>query len=294
MTAKTILIADDDLDLSNMLAMHCRRMGLEVVVTHDWKTVFALADALSPDIVCLDFKMPDVSGKTDREEKSPIAALHDIPVIIFTGLSDEHTKKLCQAWGAHYVYKSSESVPELMQLIRDLLKLPDAPVKKETEIEIAAKSPVAESIGEPAQSTKNIRRPRVLCIDDDPDITQAIGVRLRPYGVDVFEAFEGMKGFWMALSTKPDVIILDITLPDGYGNYIIGRLKSHTLLKDIPVIVLTGATSPAMNRLMTHAGAEAYLYKPLVFADLLKELHRFMVFPETPQSSHPVTAVPVG
>jgi len=126
----------------------------------------------------------------------------------------------------------------------------------------------------------------VLCIDDDPDVSKALMIRLRPYGVDVLRAFEGMRGYWTALATRPDVIILDLKMPDGEGNYICGRFKSHSLLKDVPVIILTGAANPGMHRLMLSMGADAYLMKPLVFDELLRELRRHLVLPKEPQS-HP-------
>ena len=69
-------------------------------------------------------------------------------------------------------------------------------------------------------------RPKILCIDDDPDISQAIKFQLEPYGVDVFRAFDGMPGYWTALTTRPDVIICDMVMPDGEGNYLLSRFRS--------------------------------------------------------------------
>jgi len=118
------------------------------------------------------------------------------------------------------------------------------------------------------------RKLKVLCIDDDPEITKAIKLRLEPHGVEVVRAFDGMQGYWTALDTRPDVIICDMIMPDGEGNYLFARFRSHSLTKDVPIIILTGAANPALKRQMLSVGVDAYLAKPLVFDELLSELRR--------------------
>ncbi len=128
--------------------------------------------------------------------------------------------------------------------------------------------------GEPEEGTAARRRPKVLCIDDDPHVSQAIMMRLRPLGVDVIRAFDGMQGFWTGLDTRPDVIITDLRMPDGEGTYIFGRFQAHPLTKDVPVIVLTGETNPAVRRTMLSLGVAAYFTKPWNFDELRQELER--------------------
>jgi DNA-binding response OmpR family regulator len=117
---------------------------------------------------------------------------------------------------------------------------------------------------------------KVLCIDDDPEVTKAIKLRLEAYGVEVIRAFDGMPGFWTALDTRPDAIICDMVMPDGEGNYLFCRFRSHTLTKDVPIIILTGQANPALKRQMLSLGVDAYLAKPLVFDELLGELRRLV------------------
>jgi DNA-binding response OmpR family regulator len=83
-----------------------------------------------------------------------------------------------------------------------------------------------------------------------------------------------MQGFWMGLDTRPDVIITDLEMPDGQGNYILSRFKSHSLTKGTPIIVLTGESSPAMKRQMLSLGASAYFIKPIRWDAMLDELGR--------------------
>jgi DNA-binding response OmpR family regulator len=70
-----------------------------------------------------------------------------------------------------------------------------------------------------------------------------------------------------------------MNMPDGEGNYIFGRFKSHPLTKDIPILVLTGQENPGLRRLMLSLGADAYLQKPVDLGELLSHLRRHIDLP---------------
>lgn len=123
------------------------------------------------------------------------------------------------------------------------------------------------------QREPRTRRATVLCIDDDPDISKALAVKLKLFGFDVIRAFDGMPGYWMALESRPDAIICDLAMPDGDGNYLHGRFRSHPLTKDVPVLILTAQANPAVKRQMLGLGVNAFLTKPVNFDELLRELN---------------------
>jgi DNA-binding response OmpR family regulator len=125
-------------------------------------------------------------------------------------------------------------------------------------------------------------RPLVLAIDDDPDISAAIALRLSTYSVDVLPAFAGMPGYWTAVDMHPDVILCDLRMPDGEGNYIVGRLRSHPLTQDIPIII-TDQDNPGTRRVMLSMGVAAYFNKPIVMKDLIEELRRYILLPRAPR-----------
>ena len=68
-------------------------------------------------------------------------------------------------------------------------------------------------------------------------------------------------------------------MPDGEGSYLFRRLKQHPLTENIPVVVLTGQTNPAVKRQLLSVGVAEYLLKPLVFSDLLAVLNRYVKLP---------------
>ena len=112
----------------------------------------------------------------------------------------------------------------------------------------------------------------VLFIEDDPDFSLAIGMRLKHYGIDISSAFSGTEGFWKAVCEHPAVIVSDLSMPDGDGQYLLGKVKNHPLTRDIPFIVLTGRHELGLERHLRALGAAAYLRKPLVLSELLAAL----------------------
>jgi two-component system, OmpR family, response regulator RpaA len=112
--------------------------------------------------------------------------------------------------------------------------------------------------------------PAVLCIDDDPHIVRTIELRLRDYEVEVLSAFHGMQGFWHAMTRRPDLIITDVRMPQGGGDYLVQCLRRNSDTRSIPVIVLTGRRDPELQRRMHQLGAQEFITKPVPFQDLLQ------------------------
>ena len=118
------------------------------------------------------------------------------------------------------------------------------------------------------------RTPAVLCIDDDPHVSEVIQDRLAAYEVKLLRAFFGTQGIWMAVRHKPDVILTDLRMPQGDGVTVIECLKRNVQTAAIPVIVLTARHEPELQCELERIGASRYLTKPIHFNYLLGELHR--------------------
>ena len=118
------------------------------------------------------------------------------------------------------------------------------------------------------------RTPAVLCIDDDPHVSEVIQDWLEAYEVELLKAFFGTQGIWMAVTQKPDVIICDLRMPQGGGDTVIECLRRNRQTAAIPIIVLTALHEPGLRRDLERIGASSYLTKPIHFNDLLGELHR--------------------
>jgi DNA-binding response OmpR family regulator len=133
-----------------------------------------------------------------------------------------------------------------------------------------------QSIMNNQSATTERRTPTILCIDDNPDIAQAIELHLRQFDVAVSKASHGMQGYAMARQHEPDLIVLDIGLPNGNGPMILEELRSHSATALTPVIILSGMRDRAMQTRMYHLGANSYLTKPIHSDALLAEMSRLV------------------
>ncbi len=116
------------------------------------------------------------------------------------------------------------------------------------------------------------RTPKVLCVDDDPNVSEAIARAFSRHGLRVLRAFHGMQGLWLAASEKPDAIVLDLAMPKGSGEEILECLKRNPDTAHIPVVVLTGKHDPGLERHIRRLGADRFLAKPVPADTLLSEI----------------------
>ncbi|MBI4717640.1 MAG: response regulator [Planctomycetes bacterium] len=278
MRPKRVLIADDDQGLVSALALRCAHLGLEVRTANDGAEAVALVEQEPPDLAILDVNMPAGNGLAVCEMLANDQRMLPIPVIILTGRNDDRTVERCEQLGAHYVYKGADIWESLKPIVLELCDV--EPVASLASVPVTAR-PTGGAARRPA--------PKLLVIDDDPDLSKALKIKLRPFGIEVLRAFNGMQGYWAALKHRPDVIITDYYMPDGRGNYLIGRLSNHTLTRHTPCIVITGRTVEghkdyAMERELRNMGARALLTKPLDFAALLETLREFVDIPHRPRA----------
>lgn len=118
--------------------------------------------------------------------------------------------------------------------------------------------------------------PLILCVDDDPDIQTTIELRLREYDVEIEQTYYGMQGITQALDTVPDLILLDVAMPNGNGEYLLECMKRNPTTVDIPIVVLTGMRDPTLKTRLLQGGASIFLHKPIHFDALLHQMSRFI------------------
>ena len=104
---------------------------------------------------------------------------------------------------------------------------------------------------------------KVLVADDDPIITRLLHSGLRAKGWEVTLAADAMQAVMFASRTPPDAIILDINMPGGTGIGALKRLKASVKTGNIPVLVLSGASDPALPQTVKDLGADEFLLKPV-------------------------------
>lgn len=105
-------------------------------------------------------------------------------------------------------------------------------------------------------------KPKILTVDDSKTIRLIVGKAFKPFDCDVFEAANGVEGLAVAARERPDLIILDLTMPIMDGVEMLSKLKSNPELKSMPVIMLTAEAGRENVVKIAKLGVRDYLVKP--------------------------------
>lgn len=120
------------------------------------------------------------------------------------------------------------------------------------------------------------RRPRVLLVDDYPDAREMYGEYLHVSGFDVVEAANGIEALQCAADHAPDIILMDLSLPVMDGWEATRRLKADARTAGIPVVAITGHTLDGIPEKAKQAGCKAFVIKPCLPEDLVREIRRVL------------------
>ena len=145
--------------------------------------------------------------------------------------------------------------------------------------ELAAASPVAERQGR-LQSTTT-RTGTLLYIEDNvSNVRLMTRLLARRPAVTLLHAVDGESGVATARAGRPDVIFLDLHLPDMSGEDVLHQLWADPALRQIPVVMLTADATPAQMRRALASGAAAYLTKPFDLQRVLDTLDEMLQLSE--------------
>src|ERR1700680_747965 len=122
-------------------------------------------------------------------------------------------------------------------------------------------------------------RPRVLLVDDYPDARDMYGEYLEYSGYDVIQASNGLEALQRAFEDQPDIILMDLSLPVMDGWEATRRLKANQRTASIPVVALTGHALAGISEGAKKAGCDAFVTKPCLPEDLVKEIRRVLDAP---------------
>ena len=121
---------------------------------------------------------------------------------------------------------------------------------------------------------------KILSVDDSKAIRMIVARTLKNYDCTVCEAANGEEGLAVAASEKPDVIVLDITMPVMDGITMLSKLREDPALKGIPVVMLTAESSRENIAQIARLGVRDYLVKPFKDDQLIEKIGRIVPLAE--------------
>ena len=116
----------------------------------------------------------------------------------------------------------------------------------------------------------------VIVVEDEPDAAELFAEMMRVSGFRVLKTYSSTPAISMIAKERPDVVILDIMMPDVSGLEVLRFMKREPQLKDIPVVVVSARSMPSAIQEGLEAGANLYLTKPVGYLDLKKAVDQVM------------------
>jgi len=162
----------------------------------------------------------------------------------------------------------TKSKSDTFRWVRDLFRLEPIPLPKDDQQHAM---PAVQGFTPAAQR----RNKTVLVVDDDPLFLKLTATRLEAGGYDVITATDGSEGIQAARRKRPDVVVLDVNLPQDVsgvpwdGMRLVTWLKRFDDLKKIPVVMVTAGDPSKYTKLALNAGATAFFHKRMEPTHLL-------------------------
>jgi signal transduction histidine kinase/CheY-like chemotaxis protein len=222
----TVLVIDDDATARELIATHLAGEGFAVETTANGVDGLKKARALRPAAITLDVLLPDVDGWTVLAALKGEPGLSEIPVVIVT-IVDEQRRGVALG-AAGYLTK---------------------PIDRERLIKVVSRLRVSGAPG------------TVLIVEDEDEQRQLVRESLSTCGWTVREAANGRRALDALAAELPDVILLDLMMPEMDGFELVAALQANARWRDIPVVVVTALDLTAEDRQRLNGGVEQILSK---------------------------------
>lgn len=218
--ALQVLIIENDQSAAELLRIHLESAGFQAQWAPDAASALDLARQQPPDLITLDLLLPDSSGWEVLDKIKTMSQLDTVPVVIVSILADEmmETQK---------------------GFALGVAKMLQKPVARKTLLDAIATLGLGD--GDASEST-------VLVIDDDPLAIELVTAHLQGQNCKVLHAYNGYSALDIASQTRPDLIILDLMLPDISGFDVSDTLKRQLDTASVPILVLTAKTITKQER----------------------------------------------
>jgi PAS domain S-box-containing protein len=227
--ARTALIVEDDLKSAQLIRLQLEAEGFTVIhaATAEEALVLALQQPLA--LITLDIMLPDMDGWVLLARFKQTPALRRIPVVVISIAADP-TRGF--SLGAAAVMQKPISRQDLFEALADLGMMP----------------PHGESL-------------RVLVVDDDPAAVEVMAERVLEMAGTVFRAHGGAEAIELARRELPDVILLDLLMPDVSGFDVVAALQERPETARIPIVVVTSKRVTAKDRATLNGNVTATMEK---------------------------------
>jgi PAS domain S-box-containing protein len=234
-----VLVVDDQDDVRNLVQHELERTGAEVLSVPDGQQALDLVlqagrSGAGIDVVLLDMQMPLLDGY-DTARRLRAAGFHGA-IIALTAHAMHGDRERCLAAGCDDYASKPLDIGKLIELVARL--------------------------AQPAPAPRQRAGCSVLVVDDNPDVREALQMLLELRGHTVTTAGTGRAALEASAALRPEVVVLDLGLPDISGLEVAAQIRSNPELGSTVLIALSGRDQPEDVKLSRAAGFDHHLVKP--------------------------------
>jgi len=255
-TADTVFLVVDSTDpICNVISSQLIMLGArQILFVSDGQEALQVLQTQRVDLIIFDTHILVMEGLALLREVRADRSLAQLPfIVITTNCELEHVNPVIAAGVSSVLLKPFASQDLARHITRAMQHRPEYQPRKE-QFDTRSTYPVAEH---------NKRRPTLLVVDDMPDNLSLIaGLFMQDYRVRI--AQDGLNALAICTSnTPPDLLLLDVMMPDMDGFELVRHLRSHPRASRIPVIFITALTDPETHRSGLELGAVNFVTKPV-------------------------------
>jgi len=273
---KRILLVEDNEAAVIQIKEFLEEAGLKADVVCNGKEAIEYVKKIIPDGIILDLIMPGMDGFEVMEKIRSAKKTERIPILILTAkdLTEADFKKLSANNIQQIVKKGDIDKHDLLSKINLMLSLLS---ENENKGSVKSEKIIPTETLTPRILKKEIHKElaNILIIEDNIDnVTTLKAILESKY--NLFEAYDGVEGLKAAFELKPDIILLDISLPLKDGYQVLTEIRASEELRDIPVLVVTASAMLSDREKIFRSGADDYLPKPVDPELILKKLEEWL------------------
>jgi CheY-like chemotaxis protein len=241
-----ILIALSDTTLSSLIAKKLKAIDYDVIETKNGKSTLDKMKELKPDFLLIDTDLSGLNGYEVLNEKSLDRDITKIPVIIVSNS------------GSPLQMRQIPSTPTIKDFIVKAHIEPDEVIEKMQKI-----------LGKSATSPKksSISGKKILWVEDDKLLSTILSKKIETTGYTLLKANNGKEALKILESETPDIIMLDILLPEVSGFDILQQVKMNDKMRKIPVIMLSNMSKQSDIDKAKVLGANKFIVKAAASLD---------------------------
>ncbi len=259
-----VLVVDDSEDVRAVVRQTVEKSGLKTVEAENGQAALDWLEANpAPALVLLDLMMPVMDGFTFLERVKSIPALARVPIVVLT--AKDLTEAERRVVNERTLLVLTKGAQPLSSLGSALAAIARQPAQKVVRMTIS-----------PVELKEQSAMPKILLVEDNEMNRDMLSRRLLRNGFEVVMAVNGQEGVDMTASEKPDLVLMDMSLPVMDGWEATRRLKADDATRAIPVIALTAHAMESDREQAMQAGCDDFDTKPIELPRLLGKINALL------------------